>query len=213
MDADIRARHAESPTASADGRRDRAVGVALMLGSALSNQSGAAIGALAFPVIGPVGVVAIRQWVAGTILLAVGRPRMRAFTRRQWMPVIGLAAVFAAMNLAVYMAIDRIGLGLTVTLEFLGPLTVALAGALTATPTGLRRRVTVACAILAAVGVLVLTRPQAATDYLGIGLGLLAGPPTSCSTARSGNASPASTDRRPPVRSPLWCTYRSGPSR
>jgi inner membrane transporter RhtA len=164
MDADIRARHAESPTASADGRRDRAVGVALMLGSALSNQSGAAIGALSFPVIGPVGVVAIRQWVAGTILLAVGRPRMRAFTRRQWM----------AMNLAVYMAIDRIGLGLTVTLEFLGPLTVALAGALTATPTGLRRRVTVACAILAAVGVLVLTRPQAATDYLGIGLGLLA---------------------------------------
>ena len=70
MDADIRARPAESPAASADGRRDRAVGVALMLGSALSNQSGAAIGALAFPVIGPVGVVAIRQWVAGTILLA-----------------------------------------------------------------------------------------------------------------------------------------------
>lgn len=174
MDADIRARHTESPAASADGRRDRAVGVALMLGSALSNQSGAAIGALAFPVIGPVGVVAIRQWVAGTILLIVGRPRMRAFTRRQWMPVIGLAAVFAAMNLAVYMAIDRIGLGLTVTLEFLGPLTVALAGALTATPTGLRRRVTVACAILAAVGVLVLTRPQPATDYLGIGLGLFA---------------------------------------
>jgi len=74
MDADIRARHSESPAASADGRRDRAVGVALMLGSALSNQSGAAIGALAFPVIGPVGVVAIRQWVAGTILLIVGRP-------------------------------------------------------------------------------------------------------------------------------------------
>jgi threonine/homoserine efflux transporter RhtA len=145
-----------------------------MLGSALSNQSGAAIGALAFPVIGPVGVVAIRQWVAGTVLLVVGRPRLRAFTRRQWLPVIGLAAVFAAMNLAVYMAIDRIGLGLTVTLEFLGPLTVALAGALTATPTGMRRRVTLACGILAAVGVLVLTRPQPATDYLGIGLGLFA---------------------------------------
>ena len=174
MDTDIRARPAESPAASADGRRDRAVGVALMLGSALSNQSGAAIGALAFPVIGPVGVVAIRQWVAGTVLLVVGRPRLRAFTRRQWLPVIGLAAVFAAMNLAVYMAIDRIGLGLTVTLEFLGPLTVALAGALTATPTGMRRRVTLGCGILAAVGVLVLTRPQPATDYLGIGLGLFA---------------------------------------
>jgi inner membrane transporter RhtA len=124
------------------------------------HQSGAAIGALAFPVIGPVGVVAIRQWVAGTVLLVVGRPRLRTFTRGQWLPVIGLAAVFAAMNLAVYMAIDRIGLGLAVTLEFLGPLTVALAGALTATPTGVRRRVTLACAILAAIGVLVLTRPS-----------------------------------------------------
>jgi len=174
MDADIAARDAECPAAPADGRRDRAVGVALMLGSALSNQSGAAIGALAFPVIGPVGVVAIRQWVAGTVLLVLGRPRLRMFTRRQWRPVIGLAAVFAAMNLAVYMAIDRIGLGLTVTLEFLGPLTVALAGALTATPTGLRRRFIVGCALLAGVGVLVLTRPQPTTDYLGIGLALFA---------------------------------------
>jgi inner membrane transporter RhtA len=145
-----------------------------MLGSALSNQSGAAIGALAFLVIGPVGVVAIRQWVAGTVLLVLGRPRLRAFTRRQWRPVIGLAAVFAAMNLAVYIAIDRIGLALTVTLEFLGPLAVALAGALTATPTGVRRRVIVGCALLAGAGVLVLTRPQPATDYLGIGVALFA---------------------------------------
>lgn len=145
-----------------------------MLGSALSNQSGAAMGALAFPVIGPVGVVAIRQWVAGVILLAVGRPRLRAFTRVQWIPVIGLAAVFATINLALYMAIDRIGLGLAVTLEFLGPLAIALAGALIVTPTGARRRVTLTCAILAAVGVLVLTRPQPSTDYIGVALGLLA---------------------------------------
>ena len=100
MDTDIRARHAESATASADGRRDRAVGVALMLGSALASQTGAAIGALAFPVIGPVGVVAVRQWVAGVILLAVGRPRLRAFTRQAVDARDRLlAAVFAAMNL------------------------------------------------------------------------------------------------------------------
>lgn len=68
------------------------------------------VGALAFPVIGPVAVVAIRQWVAAAILLAVGRPRLRVFTRRQWVPVIGLASVFVVMNLAVYIAIDRIGL-------------------------------------------------------------------------------------------------------
>ncbi|HET6736834.1 EamA family transporter [Mycobacterium sp.] len=162
MDTDIRSGPAQP------------AGVALMLGSALSNQSGAAVGALAFPVIGPVAVVAIRQWVAAAILLAIGRPRLRAFTRRQWVPVIGLAAVFVVMNLAVYIAIDRIGLGLAMTLEFLGPLGVALAGGLTATPTGMRRRVILGCAGLAAAGVVLLARPQPTIDYLGIGLGLLA---------------------------------------
>lgn len=143
-----------------------------MLGAALSNQTGAAVGALAFPIIGPVGVVAIRQWVAGAILLLAGRPRLWAFTRAQWLPVTALAAVFAVMNLSVYLAIDRIGLGLAITLEFLGPLAVALAGALVATPRGARRRITVACMILAGAGVLILTRPQPTADYLGIGIGL-----------------------------------------
>jgi inner membrane transporter RhtA len=154
-------------------------GLALMLGSALSNQTGAAIGALAFPVLGPVGVVAVRQWIAGFVLLALGlraadRPPLRSFTRREWLPVLGLAAVFAAMNVSLYTAIDRIGLGLAVTLEFLGPLGVAVVGALTATPRGARRRATVGCAALAAVGVVVLTRPQPTTDHLGVALGLLA---------------------------------------
>jgi inner membrane transporter RhtA len=95
-------------------------------------------------VLGPAGVVAVRQWVAGVALLAIGRPRLRSFTWRQWRPVLALALVFATMNLSLYTAIDRIGLGLAVTLEFLGPLSVALA------------------------------RPQPTTDYLGIALGLLA---------------------------------------
>ncbi|OZM82503.1 EamA family transporter [Pseudonocardia sp. MH-G8] len=137
-----------------------------MVGSGLASQSGAAAGALAFDVIGPVGVVAVRQWVAAVVLLAVGRPRLRSFTRQQWWPVLGLAAVFAVMNVSLYSAIDRIGLGLAVTLEFLGPLAVALAGA--------RHRATLGCAALAAAGVVVLTRPQPATDALGIGLALLA---------------------------------------
>ena len=100
----------------------------MMLGSALSNQVGAATGALAFPVLGPAGVVAVRQWVAGIVLLAVGRPRLRSFT---WRAVVAGAArwrlVFGTMNLSLYTAIDRVGLGLAVTLEFLGPLAVALA--------------------------------------------------------------------------------------
>jgi inner membrane transporter RhtA len=166
----------ERPGAAASAaRRDRATGVALMLGSALGSQTGAAIGSLAFPVIGPVGVVAVRQWVAGIVLLAVGRPRLRAFTRREWRPVLGLAAVFALMNVSLYAAVERIGLGLAVTLEFLGPLSVALVGARLATPPGRARRLALGCAVLAGVGVVVLTRPQPSTDPVGLGLGLLAG--------------------------------------
>nr|WP_256256792.1 EamA family transporter [Nonomuraea pusilla] len=153
-------------TATAGARTGRWAGVALMLGSGLSNQVGAAVAALAFPVIGPVGVVAVRQWVAAGVLLAAGRPRPWTFTAAQWRPVLGLAVVFAMMNLSLYEAVSRIGLGLAVTLEFLGPLAVALAGS--------RRRADLVCAVAAAGAVAVLTRPRPATDYLGIGLALLA---------------------------------------
>lgn len=147
------------------GRR-RLAGVATMVGSGLSNQTGAAIGSLAFPVIGPAGVVAVRQYVAAVVLWAVSPPRLRSFTWRQWWPVLSLAVVFGTMNLSLYSAIDRIGLGLAVTLEFLGPLGIALAAA--------RRRVDACCAVAAAAGVVVLMRPQPSADYVGMGLGLLA---------------------------------------
>jgi inner membrane transporter RhtA len=156
----------ETAATGPPGRRDRYAGVALMLGSGLSTQVGAAAGALAFPVIGPAGVVAVRQWVAGVLLWAVGRPRVRSFTWRQWRPVLSLAVVFATMNLSLYTAIDRIGLGLAVTLEFLGPLSVALAAS--------RRRLDLGCALAAGAAVAVLARPQPTTDYLGIALGLIA---------------------------------------
>ncbi|MGW2240592.1 EamA family transporter [Streptomyces sp. NPDC001759] len=146
--------------------RPRPAGVVAMVGSGLSNQTGAAIGSLAFPVLGPVGVVAVRQYVAAIVLLAVGRPRLRTFTWRQWWPVLSLAVVLGTMNLSLYSAVDRIGLGLAVTLEFLGPLGIALAAA--------RRRADACCAVIAAAGVVTLMRPQPSTDYVGMGLGLLA---------------------------------------
>ncbi|KUL47145.1 hypothetical protein ADL12_00855 [Streptomyces regalis] len=140
--------------------------MATMIGSGLSTQTGAAIGSLAFPVLGAVGVVAVRQYVAALVLLAVGRPRLRSFTWHQWWPVVLLALVFGTMNLSLYSAMDRVGLGLAVTLEFLGPLTLALATS--------RRRTDVCCAAIAAAGVVTLMRPQPSTDYLGMALGLLA---------------------------------------
>ena len=143
-----------------------AAGVGLMTGSAVSNQLGAALAALAFPVLGPAGVVAVRQWVAAALLLAAVRPRYASLTRAQWRPVLALALVFATMNLSLYTAVDRIGLGLAVTLEFLGPLSVALAAS--------RRARDLGCAVVAGAAVVVLARPQPSTDYLGIALALLA---------------------------------------
>jgi inner membrane transporter RhtA len=155
-----------SPGPTAGGSPGQLAGIALMTGSALSSQVGAAIAVLAFPVLGPAGVVAIRQWVAGAVLLTTVRPKFRSFTGRQWRPVLALALIFATMNLSLYEAIDTIGLGLAVTLEFLGPLAVALLASRRATDLG--------CALTAGAAVVVLTRPQPTTDYAGVGLALLA---------------------------------------
>jgi inner membrane transporter RhtA len=152
--------------APAPRAKARLTGVALMLGSGVSNAAGAGTAALAFPVIGPIGVVAVRQWVAGLILLAVGRPRFAAFTRREWRPVVLLALTVATMNVSLYLSVDRIGLGLAITLEFLGPLGVALASS--------RRAADLGFALAAGGAVVVLARPQAVADYSGVALGLLA---------------------------------------
>ena len=152
--------------------RQRGAGIALMLASSASNQAGAALGAMAFPAIGPVGVVAVRQLVAALVLTPVVRPRLRDLRPDQWWPVLGLVVVFSVMNLSLYAAIDRIGLALAVTLEFLGPLTVAIAGS--------RRVLDVAGAVVAGAGVVVLTDPGPTTDIAGIGLGLLAAAAWGC---------------------------------
>ncbi|TPW91072.1 EamA family transporter [Schumannella luteola] len=114
--------------------------------------------------IGPPGVVAIRQLVAAAVLLPIARPRFWRFSRRTLGLVALLGLATAVMNLGLYGAIDRLGLALAVTLEFLGPLFVAVAGA--------RRVRDFVAAALAAVGVLVLVGPGGTTDWLGVGFGL-----------------------------------------
>lgn len=147
-------------------RRTRPRDVALMLTAAGSTQTGAALGARAFDTIGPAGVVAVRQLVAAAVLLPLARPDVRHLRWAQWWPILLLTTVFAVMNLSVYAAIDQIGLALAVTLEFLGPLAVALGNSRTA-----RDLVT---AIAAGVGVYVLVLPGPTSDYPGVGLGLFA---------------------------------------
>lgn len=141
-------------------------GVVAILTAGASNQVGAAVGAQAFPVIGPAGVVAVRQLIAAAVLLPLVRPRFWRYSWAQWWPGILLAFCFSGMNLTLYLAIDRIGLGLAVTLEFLGPLAVALAGS--------RRLVDLGCALAAGAGVYLMVLPGGSTDVLGVGLGLIA---------------------------------------
>jgi inner membrane transporter RhtA len=156
------------PSARRGGRRQRCTlaGLATMAGSALSNQVGAATGAHAFGTIGAVGVVAVRQIVAAAVLIPLGRPRPWRMSWHQWWPCLLLAGVFAVMNLSLYTAIDRLGLGLAVTLEFLGPLSVAVARS--------RSLPHLATAAVAAAGVYLLILPGPSSDLPGAALGLLA---------------------------------------
>ncbi|MFD5866652.1 DMT family transporter [Agromyces sp. NPDC127015] len=137
-----------------------------MVGSATSVAVGAAIGATVFPIVGPAGVVALRQAVAAIATLAVARPRLRAIGWRRLRPAVLLGAVLVVMNLSLYASISRVGLGLAVTLEFLGPLAVALVGS--------RRRLDLACALGAGLGVVLLTGTVAGLDPLGIAFGFVA---------------------------------------
>lgn len=150
------------------GRRDRRerLDAATVVGGAASVQVGAAIGATIFPLVGPAGVVALRQAFAAVALLAVSRPRLRLLTWAAVRPAIALGAVLVVMNVAVYAAVERIGLGTAVTLEFLGPLALALLAS--------RRRLDLVCAVMAAAGVALLTGSVPGIDLLGIVLALTA---------------------------------------
>lgn len=141
-------------------------GTATMLASASSMQLGAALAVNAFAAMGPAGVVAVRQVVAAAVLMPAARPPVRRLTWAQWWPVLLLAVVFATMNFSLYSAVDRLGLGLAMTLEFLGPLGLALCAS--------RTRNDGLLALAAGVGVYFLVLPSPSSDWVGIGLGLTA---------------------------------------
>lgn len=144
----------------------------MMATAASSTQSGAALGSRAFDSLGPVGVVAVRQLVGAIVLCLVSRPRLWRFTRAQWAPIVMLAVTFAVMNTALYASISRVGLGMAVTLEFLGPLAVAMASS--------RKLRDGFGAVLGLAGVVLLTQPGPTSDVLGIGFGLLAAASWAC---------------------------------
>ncbi|MEU2348412.1 EamA family transporter [Modestobacter sp. NPDC049651] len=99
--------------------------VLMVLGSCTSLQVGAAFAAQLFPRVGPAGASLLRLGLAALVLLALARPRLGSWTRRQWTAVLAFGGSLVGMNGAFYAAIDRIPLGTAVTVEFLGPLVLA----------------------------------------------------------------------------------------
>ncbi len=146
----------------------RSPSTALVLGGIASVQFGAAIAATLFDTAGPAGTALLRLTFGSAILLAVWRPRLAGRTREDLRLAALFGVVLGAMNLSFYGAIDRIPLGIAVALEFVGPLTVALAGS--------RRRLDLLWVALAAVGIILLTRHEGhGLDAVGVALALLAG--------------------------------------
>jgi inner membrane transporter RhtA len=97
----------------------------MVLGSCTSLQVGAACAAQLFPRIGSNGATLLRLAVAAVVLVVATRPAVRRWSRRQWGAVVVFGLSLAAMNGSFYEAIARIPLGTAVTIEFLGPLTLA----------------------------------------------------------------------------------------
>jgi inner membrane transporter RhtA len=98
----------------------------LAVGAIFSLQFGSAFARTHFDEVGPTGAATLRLVFAAVILLVVVRPRVRAWTRRQWFAAVVLGLALAGMNSLIYLAVARIPLGVAVTLEFTGPLVLAL---------------------------------------------------------------------------------------
>jgi inner membrane transporter RhtA len=144
--------------------RERAVAIGLVLVAAVSPQVGAAFAVTLFDELGPAGAAFLRLAFAAIILWAIWRPRLVGDLR--------LAGAFGVslglMNWSFYEAIDRIPLGVAVTIEFAGPLLVAVIGS--------RRPLDVVWVALAAVGIVVLVDPIGGSmDAAGVAFALAAG--------------------------------------
>ncbi|TDP02876.1 EamA family transporter [Flavobacterium sp. 245] len=134
----------------------------------ISVQCGAAIAKTLFPAIGAAGTASIRIGISALLLLLAYRPNLKAITREQWKIVIPYGLSLGAMNLIFYFAIERIPIGLAVTLEFVGPLLLAIAGS--------KRLVDYCWVVLAAIGILLIAPwSNERIDSLGVLFALLAG--------------------------------------
>ncbi|MEE1835299.1 EamA family transporter [Streptomyces sp. SP17KL33] len=154
-------------------RRARGLGslgpVGLVLAGGISVQFGGALAVTLMPRAGALGVVTLRLAVAALVMMVICRPRLRGHSRTDWGTVVAFGVTMAAMNGLFYQAVARIPLGLAVTLEVLGPLTLSVLAS--------RRALNMVWAGLALCGVFLLGKGGGVggLDPLGIAFALAAG--------------------------------------
>lgn len=139
----------------------------LVLLAIVSVQLGAACAKSLFATLGPVTVVFLRLSLAALLLLLVVRPNWSSLRAAQWRITLAFGAILALMNLTYYLALQRLPLGLTVTIEFVGPLAVALWHS--------RRALDFVWVVLAAGGIALLNPFSGDIDAQGFCLALVAG--------------------------------------
>jgi len=141
----------------------------LLFGSIASVQFGSAFADKLFAQAGPGGVVLLRLALSALVLLAISRPSLRGRTRADLGAAIAFGLVLGAMNWSFYEALDRLPLGVAVTIEFVGPLAVAVGGS--------RRALDLIWVVLAGGGValLALRGDHHGVSALGVLLALVAG--------------------------------------
>ena len=147
-------------------KRDRLTGAGAQLVTEVTINYGSSLAGLLIPVVGSPVVVAVRQLVMAITVLPFYRPKFVTFTWARLWPALLLGVVLAVMNLTFYESVDRLGLGVAATIEFLGPFAVALAAS--------RRLLDFLCAAVAAAGVFLLTWSDGTLDPVGIALALTA---------------------------------------
>ena len=152
----------------------------LVLTGVVSVQVGAGVAARLFALIPPAAVTGLRLWTAAAVMIVAGARPLRdnlagLARRRAWRDaavVAGFGLTLAVMNFSIYQAFARIPLGIAVTIEFLGPLAVAVASS--------RRLIDLLWVALAGVGVALLTGTGAPASgghrvgLVGLGFALLA---------------------------------------
>jgi inner membrane transporter RhtA len=134
----------------------------LVLGAIVSTQVGAAAGTTLFEEVGPAGACLLRIAAAALVMAAIVRPRFGRHASETLRVVAAFGVALGVMNLSFYEALDRLPLGIAVTVEFVGPLGVAIVGS--------RRPLDLLWVVLAGGGIVLLANPGGAETIDGVGL-------------------------------------------